>query len=401
MKTKAENFDSIVNRTEVPTLKFDAETMQGIFGASELWSSWVADMDFRAAPEIIEALSLRVDHGVFGYEVNRSVIRGAVASWYQNRYTWSFNPEHIISTPRTLNSLAMLINLFSAEGDGVIVQPPVFYDFKLILRANKRRLVKNPLRLKQGKYQMDFDHLESVLAEPDNKLLILCNPHNPLSRVWPKKDLARLSEICLRHNVFIIADEIHGDITYQGRYTPLASISRITSLNTATCISPVKSFNLAGVANSMIVIEDEEKRKACADWYKRMEINKNNVFTNAAMLAAYTKGEPWLEQVTAYLQGNIETLRNFLQHKTPLIKFIEPEASFLVWIDFRAMGLDVKQLEIFLVRDAQMATNPGHWFGREGAGFARINIACPRSMLHAALVNLEKAYRGVSSGLQN
>ncbi len=401
MKTKAGNFDYIVDRTEVPTLKFDAETMKEIFGASELWPSWVADMDFRAAPEIIEALSLRVGHGVFGYETSRDELRTAVASWYQSRYTWSFNPEHIISTPRTLNSLAVLINLFSSEGDGVIVQPPVFYDFKLILGANKRRLVKNPLKLEQSKYQMDFDQLESVAVDPDNKLLILCNPHNPIGRVWPKKDLARLSEICLRNSVFIIADEIHGDITYQGRYTPVASISRETSLNTATCISPVKSFNLAGVANSMIVIEDAEKRESCRDWYKRMEINKNNVFTNAAMLAAYTKGEPWLEQVTGYLQGNLETLRNFLQHKTPLIKLIEPEASFLIWLDFRAIGLDVKQLEAFLVRDAQMAINPGHWFGREGAGFARINIACPRSMLHAALANLEKAYRGISSGLQN
>ncbi|MCP4008485.1 MAG: putative C-S lyase [Proteobacteria bacterium] len=382
-------------------MKFDAETMQGIFGTSELWPSWVADMDFRAAPEIIEALSLRVDHGVFGYEVSRGDLRGAVASWYQNRYAWSFNPEHIISTPRTLNSLAVLINLFSSKGDGVIVQPPVFYDFKLILRAGKRRLVKNPLKLEQGKYQMDFDHLESVTADPDNKLLILCNPHNPLGRVWPNKDLARLSEICLRNNVFIIADEIHGDITYQGRYTPVASISHETSLYSATCISPVKSFNLAGVANSMIVIEDEEKRKACTDWYKRMEINKNNVFSNAAMLAAYTKGEPWLEQVTDYLRGNIAILRNFLQLKTPLIKFVEPEASYLVWLDFRETGLDARQLETFLVSDAQMAVNPGHWFGREGAGFARINIACPRSMLHAALVNLEKAYTGISSGLQH
>jgi len=391
MNKKLVNLDEIINRAAVPTLKFDGETMQSIFGAKDLWPSWVADMDFKAAPEIIKALSQRLDHGVFGYEVSTNELREAVANWYQKRYHWAFDTEHIISTPRTLNSLATLVTLFSSEGDGVIIQPPVFYDFKLILRANKRRLVKNPLKFEQGRYQIDFDNLESVAAEAGNKLLILCNPHNPIGRVWSKKDLVKLTEICIRNNVFIIADEIHGDITYHNRYTPVASVSKQAALNTATCISPIKSFNLAGVANSMIVIENEDKRKLCADWYNRHEINKNNIFTNTAMLAAYTKGEPWLEQVIDYLQDNIEILRNFLQHKIPSIKLVEPDGTYLVWIDFRELGFDAKQLETFLAREARMATNPGHWFGREGAGFVRINIACPKSVLIAALNQLEKA----------
>lgn len=391
MNHKNFNLDEIINRSEVATLKFDDATMQSIFGSTNLWPSWVADMDFKAAPEIIEALSRRLDHGVFGYEVSTDDLPNAVASWFQKRYDWNFNPKHIVFTPRTLNSLATLITLFSCEGDGVIIQPPVFYDFKLILRANKRVLVKNPLKLEQGKYQMDFENLESVTAEPDNKLLILCNPHNPIARVWSREDLSKLSEICIRNNVFIIADEIHADITYQGRYTPAASVSKEAALNTATCISPIKSFNLAGVANSMIVIENEEKRKLCTDWYNRMEINKNNVFTNASMLAAYTKGEPWLEQVIEYLQGNIEFLRNFLRQNTPSIKLIEPEGTFLLWLDFRELGLGVRQLETFLTTEARMATNPGQWFGREGVGFGRINIACPRDVLSTALNQLEKA----------
>jgi cystathionine beta-lyase len=391
MNHKNSNLDEIINRSEVATLKFDDATMQSIFGSTNLWPSWVADMDFKAAPEIIEALCRRLDHGVFGYEVSTDDLPNAVASWFQKRYDWNFNPKHIVFTPRTLNSLATLITLFSCEGDGVIIQPPVFYDFKLILRANKRVLVKNPLKLEQGKYQMDFENLESVTAEPDNKLLILCNPHNPIARVWSREDLSKLSEICIRNNVFIIADEIHADITYQGRYTPAASVSKEAALNTATCISPIKSFNLAGVANSMIVIENEEKRKLCTDWYNRMEINKNNVFTNASMLAAYTKGEPWLEQVIEYLQGNIEFLRNFLRQNTPSIKLIEPEGTFLLWLDFRELGLGVRQLETFLTTEARMATNPGQWFGREGVGFGRINIACPRDVLSTALNQLEKA----------
>ena len=391
MNHKNFNLDEIINRSEVATLKFDTETMQSIFGATNLWPSWVADMDFKAAPEIIEALSRRLDHGILGYEASTDELPNAVASWFQKRYDWYFNAKHIVFTPRTLNSLATLITLFSSEGDGVIIQPPVFYDFKLILRANKRVLVKNPLKLEQGKYQMDFDNLESIAAEPNNKLLILCNPHNPIARVWPREDLSKLSEICIRNNVFIIADEIHADITYRNRYTPAASVSKEAALNTATCISPIKSFNLAGVANSMIVIENEAKRKLCTDWYNRMEINKNNVFTNASMLAAYTKGEPWLEQVIEYLQGNIEFLSNFLQQNTPSIKLIEPEGTFLLWLDFRELGLGVRQLETFLTTEARMATNPGQWFGREGVGFVRINIACPRSVLNTALNQLEKA----------
>lgn len=244
---------------------------------------------------------------------------------------------------------------------------------------------------------MDFKNLEEVVAEPNNKLLILCNPHNPIGRVWSRADLSKLAEICITNGVFIISDEIHGDISYQNKYVALASISKETSLNCATCISPIKSFNLPGVANSMIVIADDEKRRLCKDWYGRFEINKNNVFTRAAMLAAYNGSEAWLDQVINYLEGNIATLRDFLQQRIPLIKLIEPEGTYLLWLDFRGLGLDVKQLESFLVHEARIASNPGHWFGREGAGFARLNIACPRHILKKALKQLEKAVKKLAN----
>jgi len=391
MKQEIPDLDEIIDRTEVPTLKFDGETMESIFGASDLWPSWVADMDFRASPKIIEALSRRLEHGIFGYENTSEKLPAAVSDWYRSRHGWSFASDEILFTPRTLNSLAVLIKLFSAEGDGVIVQPPVFYDFKMIIHAHGRRLVKNPLRFEQGGYEIDFDHLEQVAAAAHNRILILCNPHNPIGRVWSKSDLLRLSEICAANGVFVIADEIHGDITYGATYTPLASVSETSRLNCATCISPVKSFNLAGVANSMIVIGDEARRQPCRDWYSRNEINKNNVFTTAAMLAAYTEGAPWLERVNAYLAENVDALRDFLQQKIPTVALVQPRGTFLVWLDLRGLGLDARQLEQFLAGPARMATNPGHWFGREGAGFARINIACPRSSLLRALRQLEKA----------
>ena len=261
----------------------------------------------------------------------------------------------------------------------------------MIVHANQRRLVKNPLRLENGIYRMDFDHLESVAADPKNSLLILCNPHNPVGRVWSKAELSRLAHICAANDVYVIADEIHGDITYRGNYTPLAGISDASSQNCATCISPVKSFNLAGVASSMIVIDDDHRRSRCKNWLSRFEINKNNVFSTAAMLAAYTEGEDWLARVIAYLDANIDTLRKFLQRNIPSVKLIEPEGTYLLWLDFRELKLDAKQLETFLVRQAGIAGNPGHWFGREGAGFARINIACPRRIMVDALERLKKA----------
>ena len=391
MKTSPVNFDEVIDRNEVATLKFDKTTMQEIFGSDQLWPAWVADMDFRAAPAISDALAQRLKHGVFGYENSQQALPEAVSRWCQTRYDWTFSPEQIQFTPRTLNSIAVLIELFSDKEDGVIVQPPVFYDFKLIIRSTGRKMVKNPLTLQQQRYQIDFDDLESKAHDPANKILILCNPHNPIGRAWSREELTRTAEICARNDVFIIADEIHGDISYGQCYTPLASVSVQAADISASCISPVKSFNLAGLANSMIVIGNDEKRQRCADWYNRMEINKNNVFCNAAMLAAYTQGEDWLEQVTEYLQQNIELLRTTLQQRIPQIKLIEPDAGYLVWLDFSELGLDPKALAKFLVDDAQMATNPGHWFGREGAGFARINIACPRSVLQQALSKLEQA----------
>lgn len=391
MKRESIDFDRVIDRCEVATLKFDGDMMESIFGDRDLWPSWVADMDFAASEKIRDALARRVSHGVYGYESSGDSLPAAVAAWYRHRHGWPFDPQQLLFTPRTLTSIAALIRLFSEPGDGVITQPPVFYDFKMIINANRRRLIKNPLQLENGRYQMDFAQLETVAADPGNSLLILCNPHNPIGRVWSRPDLTRLVEICRANDVFVIADEIHGDISYGVDYTPLASISPQAADICATCISPVKSFNLAGVANSMIVIGDAEKRSRVKDWFSHREINKNNVFTTAAMLAAYTEAESWLDQVIDYLQGNVDTLKNFLRNKIPSVRLVEPEGTYLLWLDFRGLGLDARQLETFLVKQARIAGNPGHWFGREGAGFARINIACPRSLLLQALENLAAA----------
>ena len=385
------DFDLEVDRSEVATLKYDRDMMASIFGRSDLWPSWVADMDFRAAPEVQTALARRVEHSVYGYESSGDALPNAVSTWYENRHGWRFDPAHILFTPRTLTSISLLVELFSERGDGVIVQSPVFYDFKMIVSAQRRRLVKNPLKLESAAYRMDFEQLEALAAEPKNRLLILCNPHNPIGRVWPRSDLERLAEICAANDVLVIADEIHGDITYAQRYTPFASVSEEAARIGLTCISPVKSFNLAGVANSMIVVSDDDNRESCRGWLNRFEVNKNNVFTTAAMLAAYTCAAPWLDQVIDYLRQNVNVVDEFLQQRIPAVKLIEPEGTYLLWLDFRELGLDARELESFLVEQACIAGNPGHWFGREGAGFARINIACPRRILLEALEKLATA----------
>ncbi len=385
------DFNEVIDRTQVATLKVDGATIESVFGQSDLWPSWVADMDFRASDAIRLALQKRLDHGVFGYEVNDGAVSAAVARWYQHRHRWTPSTDHLLFTPRTLASIAMLIKLFSKEGDGVIVQPPVFYDFKIIIKNNQRQLVKNPLQFSNGVYQMDFDHLEHLAADAKNSLLILCNPHNPIGRVWSREDLLKIAEICARHDVFVISDEIHGDITYETAYTPFASVSELAADNSATCLSPIKSFNLAGVANSMIVIKNEERRQACKQWLNAVDVNKNNVFASAAMLAAYDQSEEWLDQVLDYLRANVELLNSYLRDHIPDIRLIEPEGTYLAWLDCRSLNLTVEELQDFLVGKAKFAANPGHWFGREGAGFVRINFACPRSRLEGALQQLRSA----------
>lgn len=387
------DFDEVIDRRQVATLKADNATMESVFGAHNLWPSWVADMDFKASEAVCSAMQQRLNHGIFGYEPDDGKVSTAVAHWYLRRHRWELSTDHLLYTPRTLASIAMLINLFSKQGDGVIVQPPVFYDFKIIIKNNQRELVKNPLLLENGNYQMDFDHLEQLAVDPKNKLLILCNPHNPIGRVWSSGDLFKVAEICARHDVFVISDEIHGDITYGIPYTPFASVGDLAGNNSATCLSPIKSFNLAGVANSMIVVKNETHRLACKQWLNAVEINKNNVFGSAAMLAAYGHSEDWLDQLLDYLRGNIALLTDYLHEQIPLIDLIEPQGTYLMWLDCRQLNLSVEDLQSFLVHKAKIAANPGHWFGREGAGFVRINVACPRSQLERALDQLKSAVR--------
>lgn len=386
------NFDQIIDRREYPAFKWHKPMLAEHFGNADALPFWVADMDFRAPEAVIDSLRQRVEHGIFGYEYKTDGYFAAILDWYKNRHNWTIDQNHIEASPSVLNAISILINQHSEKGDGVIIQPPVFFEFRSVIRSNERKIIKNPLKLAEGQYRMDFEDLEKQAANPQNKIMIVCNPHNPVGRVWTADELARVAEICRQHNVLVIADEIHGDIVYPPhRYTPFAAVSDAAAQISATCLSPAKTFNIAGMVDALVVIADEDRRHRFHDFAHRYQINKTNVFATVAIEAAYRHGGAWLDALLAYLQSNIDFLRDYLAENMPQVKLIEPEGTYLVWLDFNALGLDAKALEQFLGQKAQLALNSGYWFGREGAGYARMNIASPQSVLQQAVQQLSEA----------
>ena len=386
------NFDELIDRRVYPTQKWNPADLRQFFGGEDVLPFWIADMDFPAPTAVLEALRKRVDHGIFGYEYKKDSYFAAITGWYKTRHGWNLQREQIQFGPGVLSSLAILISQHSEEGEGVIAQPPVFFEFKQVIRKNGRKLIKNPLILENGRYRMDFADLEAKAADPRNKLLILCNPHNPIGRVWTREELAQVDEICRRHHVRVIADEIHGDIVYPPhQYTPFASLSDAAADNAFILFSPAKTFNLAGMIDGMAAIANEADRRLYDQFVDRYQVNRNNVFTAVAVETAYREGGPWLDELLAYLHQNVAFIGQFLAENAPQVKLIEPEGAYLVWLDFRELGLDVKALQKFLAQEAGLALNAGHWFGREGAGFARMNIAVPRQLLEEAMGRLGQA----------
>jgi cystathionine beta-lyase len=376
-------FDEDIDRRQVPALK----THQMVLGddGKHLFAAGVADMDFKVAPAILTALQTRLNHGVFGYEAVPDNLYPALINWLATRHNWHIDQAHILRAPNILNSLAIAASLFTNKDDGIIVQPPVFFDFFDIIRENNRRIIPNPLILTDGRYTMDFNGLERLAADPCAKMIYLCNPHNPIGRVWSVDELRKLGDICAKHNVLVVSDEIHGDITFSGyKYTPFASLGVSYANNSITCLSPAKSFNIASCCTAFTVISNPDLRKAFQTENSRLTVNKNNAFASAAMQAAYTDGEPWLHDVLTYLETNLSLVRTCI-NKIPNVKLIEPEGTFLVWIDFRELGLTPDGLTTFLRQKAGWATTRGQSFGVEGEGFTRLNIACTSHKLDAAL----------------
>jgi cystathionine beta-lyase len=315
----------------------------------------------------------------------------SIAGWLIRRHRWPVEKEWITHSPGVIPAVSLAIQSFTEPGDKIIIQPPVYHHFARVIEANGRQIVNNPLILENGHYSMDFEDLEAKI-DATVKMLILCNPHNPVGRVWSKEELTRLGQICTKHNILVVADEIHCDFVFK-TYThiPFASISEEFANHSLTCIAPSKTFNLMGVQTSSIIIPNQQLRNIYDQKLNTLSIGSPNIFGAAALEAAYRHGEEWLDQLLDYLQGNLEYTLSYFSNNIPQINVIQPEGTYLVWLDCRDLCFSVKELDGFILQRARVAMNGGHIFGTEGEGFMRLNIACPRSMLRNALHGIEKA----------
>jgi len=391
------DFDKFHDRSKSASEKWNKAALKKHFGNENVIPFWVADMEFQAPTQIIDSLIQRAQNGIFGYEYKLDSLYQAIINWYSTRHNLILDKKHIKFSRGILNAISILINLHTNEGDGIIIQPPVFFEFRLLIKDNKREVIRNPLKLIDDRYQIDFDDLEKKASDPKTKMLIICNPHNPVGRVWNKQELERVGEICLKHNVLVISDEIHGDIVFKGhKYIPFASLSKELLQISFTCLSPAKTFNIAAVTDGLVIIPNDFYRNQYDDYTGRLLINKTNAFSVVAMESGYAHAGPWLDELLVYLQNNLFFLKEYIKKNMPEVRVIEPEGTFLVWLDFRALGFEAKELESFIKEHAQIALNSGYWFGRQGAGFARMTFACPKELLEKGLLKLNKAIKKIN-----
>ncbi len=369
------DFDKTIDRRATNSYKWDSAP-EGVL------PMWVADMDFRTAPAIIDALQKRVAHGIFGYTRVPDAYYDAVTSWFSRRHGWDIDREWIIYTSGVVPAVSAVIKALTVPGDKVIVQTPVYNCFFSSIRNNGCEIVSNPLRRTADTYEMDFDALERCAADPRTKVMLLCNPHNPAGRVWTPDELTRLGNICLRNGVTVVADEIHCELVYQGfKYTPFASLSDAFLHRSVTCVSPSKAFNIAGLQIANIVAFDNDLRSRIDKAININEVCDVNPFGVAATIAAYNEGEEWLNQLVDYLHGNYEAMAEFCRRELPEFPITRLEGTYLVWMDCSSLGMPSDALEHALLDDARLWLNAGTMYGAEGEGYMRWNIACPRSVM--------------------
>lgn len=369
------DFDKTIDRRATNSYKWDSAP-EGVL------PMWVADMDFRTAPAIIDALQKRVAHGIFGYTRVPDAYYDAVTSWFSRRHGWDIDREWIIYTSGVVPAVSAVIKALTVPGGKVIVQTPVYNCFFSSIRNNGCEIVSNPLRRTADTYEMDFDALERCAADPRAKVMLLCNPHNPAGRVWTPDELTRLGNICLRNGVTVVADEIHCELVYQGfKYTPFASLSDAFLHRSVTCVSPSKAFNIAGLQIANIVAFDNDLRSRIDKAININEVCDVNPFGVAATIAAYNEGEEWLNQLVDYLHGNYEAMAEFCRRELPEFPITRLEGTYLVWMDCSSLGMPSDALEHALLDDARLWLNAGTMYGAEGEGYMRWNIACPRSVM--------------------
>jgi cystathionine beta-lyase len=385
------DFDKVVDRSGSGDLKH--EVLQERYGRADLLPLWVADMDFETPACITDALKERLNHSLYGYTIEPADYKPTIIQWIKNLHGWDIKPEWLTFIPGIVKGIGMVVNIFSNENDKVIIQPPVYHPFRLTPQGNNRQVEMNPLiENEDGSYSMDFDHLESI-AE-GCKILVLSNPHNPAGIVWDKETLRRLAEICHRHGIMVISDEIHSEMALWGnRHTPFATVSEEAAACSITFAAPSKTFNIAGIVSSYAIVPNKVIRDKFYTWLTVNELNEPTLFAPIATIAAYKHGDAWRREMLEYVQQNILFVEEFCREKMPEIKPVRPQASFLVWLNCRDLNLDHDALVDFFVNKAQLALNDGEMFGIGGEGFMRLNVATQRSILSQALNQLYSAYK--------
>lgn len=375
-------FDKTIQRRGTNSVKWD------LHKDDDLLHLWVADMDFAAPQAIQDALRQRVEHGVFGYTFGSEDLYRAIIHWTKERYAWSIERNFIVLTPGVVPALGVAVQAFTAPGEKVLVQSPVYAPFFDMVTKNGREVVINPLIVQNDRYEMDWEDLESKFKQ-GVRLMILCSPHNPVGRVWTKEELQRLGKLCIEYDVIIVSDDIHADIIFSGHvHTPLASLSDDLAARTITCIAPSKTFNIAGLQASASIIPNQELREQFAKVLQQQGFYSLNLFASTAMETAYTSCEDWLDDLLVYLEENARFAYEYIQNEIPEIKSYQPEGTYLLWVDCSQLGLSKEERINLLQKKGRIVVEPGEKFGPGGEGFIRLNLGCPRSILKEALVRL-------------
>lgn len=387
------NFNEKIDRSNNHSAKW--EEMGNKFVSNDLWPMWIADMDLKTAPVIIDAMREKLEQGIFGYVYRPASYYQSAADWIERRFDYKIDPKTLINSPGVVPTLSILVRLMTKADEKVLIQSPVYYPFSAVVRENERELVVNELvKDETGYYTIDFEDFEKKVSDEKVTLFIMCSPHNPVGRVWKREELQKMSELCLKYNVRVIADEIWRDIIMPGhKHIPAASLSKEIEHNTITCFSPTKTFNIAGLQASFATLPREEEWKMLDEELGRLDVKRNSPFSLVGFEAAYTKGEEWLEELLIHLDGNMDYVVNFVKERIPEVKVRKSEGTYLIWLDFSGLGMTKEELSMFMQKEAKIALDDGFWFGENGAGFERMNIACPRYMVEEGMNRIENAVK--------
>lgn len=386
-------FDEVVDRLGTNSMKWSPEVLEDMFGKPDLKPLWVADMDFEVAPAIKEAVTKVAEHGIYGYSGTDKHIT-AFKNWLDRRFDVEVDEGWILNTPGIVTALNIAVQTYTKPGDKIIIQKPVYYPFSDAIENNGRHISNNQLKEVDGNYEIDFEDFEERAKDPHTTMFILCSPHNPVSRVWSKEELSRLMDICIQNDVLVVSDEIHNDLVMPGyEHTVTFGIDEKYSENIITAMAPSKTFNLAGMQLSYIVIPDEGLRHKFERSLEQLGLGMMNPFALEAATAAYNDSEEWLEELIEYIHGNFEYLKTYFAKELPEVEVRELEATYLVWLDFRGLDLDTEELNEIMTNKAGVALDGGTWFGEEGEGFMRINIASPRELVEEAAESIVKAFK--------